>query len=159
MAFYRRQKGLSIETPKRKKSEKGFLGPLGPRADKARKSVKNDDFSSFFRVCGSFSTLFRAFLTPGPRGPGNPFSAFFRSFLVGSPGLGSPERGHPDLFRFVPISPFFSDLFRFAFLVFWNAPICSDLFRFLPIGSVLFSEQIRTNQGNPLLPTPFAIPR
>ena len=43
--------------------------------------------------------------------------------------LGSAERGHPDLFRFVPISPFSSDLFRFAFLVCGNTPICSDLLR------------------------------
>ena len=48
--------------------------------------------------------------------------------------MGSPEGGHPDLFRFVPISPFSSDLFRFAFLVFRNTPICSDLLRFVPIG-------------------------
>ena len=75
------------------------------------------------------------------------------------PALGSAERGHPDFFRFVPISPFSSDLFRFAVLVFGNALICSDLFRFLPICSDLFSEQIRTNQGNPFLPTPFANPR
>ena len=67
--------------------------------------------------------------------------------------------GRPDLFRFVPISPFSSDLFRFALLVFGNAPISSDLFRFLPICSDLILEQIRTNQGNPFLPTPFANPR
>ena len=30
-----------------------------------------------------------------------------------------------------------------------NSPICSDLLRFRPICSNLFSEQIRTNQGNP----------
>ena len=29
----------------------------------------------------SFSTLFEVFWTPGPRGPGNPFSDFFQSFL------------------------------------------------------------------------------
>ena len=38
-------------------------------------------------------------------------------------------------------------------------PICSDLLRFVPICSDLSSEQIRTNQGNPFLPTPFASPR
>ena len=41
-----------------------------------------------------------------------------------------------DLFRFAPISSglFSSDLFWFAFLVFWNLfRFCSDLLRFLPI--------------------------
>ena len=102
--------------------------------------------------------------------------------------LGSPEGGHPDLFRFPRFS---SDLFWFALLVCGNAPICSDLsqfvfryfpicstlfseqirtnqgnldlfqfvFRYCPTCSTFFSEQIRTNQGNPLLPTPFANPR
>ena len=69
--------------------------------------------------------------------------------------MGSAEGG---LFRFVPISPFSSDLFRFALLVFGNTLI-SDLFRFLPLCSDLISEQIRTNQVNPFLPTPFANPR
>ena len=36
LAFYRGQKGLSLENP-RKKSEKGFPGALGPGAEKARK--------------------------------------------------------------------------------------------------------------------------
>ena len=41
-------------------------------------------FQVFFRVFGPFSTFFDFFWassTPGPRGPGNPFSDFFRSFL------------------------------------------------------------------------------
>ena len=45
-------------------------------------------------------------------------------------------------------------------------PICApcfqeypDAFRFAPFCSDLFSEQIRTIQGNPFLPTPFAHPR
>ena len=37
------------------------------------------------------------------------------SHLIGAPGLGSGEGGHPDLFRFVPIFP--SDLFRFVFSI------------------------------------------
>ena len=72
----------------------------------------------------------------------------------------TPSCSH--LFQFVPISPFSSDLFRFALLVFRNTPISSDssdLLRFLQICSDLFSEQIRTDQGNPFLPTPFANPR
>ena len=76
--------------------------------------------------------------------------------LVRSLRFGVGRGGSP---QFVPISPFSSDLFRFALLVFGNTPICSDLLCFLPICSNLFSEQIRTNQGNPFLPTPFANPR
>ena len=45
-------------------------------------------------------------------------------------------------------------------------PICvpcfqeyHDLFRFAPISSDLVSDQIRTNQGNPFLPTAFVNPR
>ena len=78
------------------------------------------------------------------------------------PHFGVTERGHPDLFQFVPISPFSSDLFRFAVLVFGNAPIfCSDffrLFRFLPISSDFFRFVFRTNQnksGKPLSADPF----
>ena len=76
---------------------------------------------------------------------------------LGAPGLGAAEGGYPDLFRFVPISPFSSDLFRFALLVFGSTPIRSDLFRFtffLPICSDLFSEQI-TEQ---IRETPFCRP-
>ena len=72
-----------------------------------------------------------------------------KATLLGAPDLGSAEGNHLDLFRFIPISPFSSDLFRFAFLVSRNTPICSDLFRFLPICSDLFSEQIRIYQGTP----------
>ena len=77
-----------------------------------------------------------------------------------SPRFGVGRGGLP---RFVPISPFSSDLFRFALLVFENTPMCSDLFldllRFLLICSDSFSEQIRTNQGNPFLATLAASPR
>ena len=56
---------------------------------------------------------------------------------------------------FVPISPFSSDLFRFALLVLVNTLLlCSDLFGFAPFSSDLFrfvSEQIRTNQEKTLL--------
>ena len=86
------------------------------------------------------------------------------SASVGAPDLGSAEGEYPDLFRSVPISPFSSDLFRFAFLVFGNTPICSNLFRFAPfpsdlLNSDLFRFVFRTNQGSPFLPTPFANPR
>ena len=63
-----------------------------------------------------------------------------RSGNLGAPNLGSAEG-------------ICSDFFRFALPVFGNAPIssdlCSDLFRFLPTCSVLFSEQIRTNRETP----------
>ena len=65
--------------------------------------------------------------------------------------IGVTKRGSP---RFVPIFPFSSDLFRFAFLVFVNAPIYSDLLQFLPICS---ENKIRANQGNPFLPTPLQV--
>ena len=64
---------------------------------------------------------------------------------------GRPKK-HPGTTRFVPISPFSSDdLFRFALLVFGNAPtywfrfvpICSVFFRFLSICLQKKSEQIR----------------
>ena len=69
----------------RKKSEKGLPGALGPRvntppkkksktsrkrAKNPKKNLKNSHFWLFFAP----------FLTPGPRGPGNPFSDFFGSF-------------------------------------------------------------------------------
>ena len=57
--------------------------------------------------------------------------------------------------RFVPISPFSSDLFRFAFLVCGNTPICSDLLRFVPMCFQNKSEQIReTPFCRPLLQIP-----
>ena len=72
---------------------------------------------------------------------------------LGAPWFGVGRRGSP---RFVPLSlflPICSDL-RFLFTGIPRfVPICSDLLRFLPICSELFSEQIRTNQGNPFLPT------
>ena len=61
---------------------------------------------------------------------------------VGAPILGTPEGGHTDLFRFLPIC---SDLFRFAFLV----SEYPDLFRSAPSSSDLFQFLFRTNQGNP----------
>ena len=67
-----------------------------------------------------------------------------------SPQFGVGRRGSP---RFVPLC---SDL---GSLCAGFVPICSELLRFLPISSDLCSELIRTNQGNPLLLTPFASPR
>ena len=81
---------------------------------------------------------------------------------IGAPNLGSAERGHPaicsDLFRFPRFLPICSDLRSMFSGIPRFVPICSDLLRFLPICSDLFSEQIRTDQGNPFLPTPLQIP-
>ena len=68
--------------------------------------------------------------------------------FIGAP-LWVGRRGLP---RFVPISPFSSDLFRFAHFVCRNAPICSNFLRFLPICFQNKSEQIReTRFCRPLL--------
>ena len=75
--------------------------------------------------------------------PNHSFGNHF--FFVRSPQFGVGRRGHPDVFRFVPISQCSSDL--------------HSLFSgFVPICPALFSEQIRSNQGNPFLPTPFPSP-
>ena len=74
--------------------------------------------------------------------------------------MGSAEGGHPDLFRFPRFLRICSDL----------RSLLSGIPRFVPICSVRFalissdcsdykSEQIRTDQGNPFLPTPFVNPR
>ena len=66
---------------------------------------------------------------------------------IRAPDSGSAE----DFFRFAPVSPFSSDLFRFAVLVFGNTPICSDLLRLFQNKS----EQIReTLFCRPLLQFP-----
>ena len=58
--------------------------------------------------------------------------------------MGSPDRGHPDLFRFSSdLRSLFSGIPR-------SVPICSDFFRFVPICFQNKSEQIRE--------TPFADP-
>ena len=78
----------------------------------------------------------------------------------GAPDLGSAEGGHPDLFRFPRF--FFFRFVPICVSCFRECPDCSDVFRFtpfFPICSDLFSEQIRTNQRNPFLPTPFGNPR
>ena len=65
----------------------GASRPQGRRSSK--KSQQKDCFSSFFsRFLAHFqlfSDLFRAFLAPRPRGPGNSFSDFIRSFLGRGP--------------------------------------------------------------------------
>ena len=79
----------------RKKSEKGLPGALGPRVNTPPKKVKNESKTSRKpekNLKNSHSRLFfEPFLTPGPRGPGNPFSDFFWS-LPGK-GLLTPVDG------------------------------------------------------------------
>ena len=72
-----------------------------------------------------------------------------------APDLGSAEGDHPDLFRFVPISPFSSDLRSLFSGVPRFVPICSVFFRFVPLCFQNKSEQIReTPFCPPLLQIP-----
>ena len=70
---------LRAQSPK--KSANGFPGPLGPGGRKSRKRVeKEPKIDYFLDFLDSFSTLFRLFRPPGPRGAGNPFSDVFLDF-------------------------------------------------------------------------------
>ena len=83
------KKASPWETPK-KSLKRGSRGLSALGSKKARKRVKNDHFSSFLRVFGSFSTRFRLFfehLDPGAERPRQPLQTFFWSF---------PRRGLPD---------------------------------------------------------------
>ena len=71
---------------------------------------------------------------------------------IRAPGLGSPERVWSD---FVPISSVCSDVRSLFSGIRRLVLIYSDFVRFLPICCDYNSEQIRTNQGNPFLPTRF----
>ena len=66
-----------------KKGSRGLSAPGSKSSKKRRKWLSIKFLSGFWLVLYSFPTFFRAFLTPGPRGPGNPFSDFVRSFLLG----------------------------------------------------------------------------
>ena len=87
-------KGLSLGNSE-KSLQRRFQGLSAPGSKRARQRVENGNFSSIFRVFDSFSTFFGPFLTPGPRGLGNPFSDFFWSF---------PRRGLFDPCRWPTIS-------------------------------------------------------
>ena len=79
----------------RRKSEKGFPRPLGPGVKKGSKKSRK---WLFFKLFWGFWLVFdfcSGMLTPGPRGPGNPFSDFFWSF---------PGRGLFDSCRWPTIS-------------------------------------------------------
>ena len=57
------------------------LSTPGQKGTKRTREFFFQGFSGFRLFSDSFSTFFRAFLTRGPRGPGNRFSDFFRNFL------------------------------------------------------------------------------
>ena len=66
--------------------------PPSEKAQKSRKSVENEPKTrekKLKKVIFDSSSSF--FLTPGPRGSGNPFSDFFRSFL--GEAFSTPEEG------------------------------------------------------------------
>ena len=84
LAFYRGQKGLSLENSEIKNPERGSQGLLAQGQKSSTKAEKESKMSQkpeekLEKL--SLSTLFRAFSAPGPRGPGNPFPDFFWSFL------------------------------------------------------------------------------
>ena len=86
LAFYRVQKGPSLENSE-KCLKRGSRGQEAPGPKKTRKRIENDHFLVFFGFLTRFRIFFdffRAFLTTGPRGPGNPFSDFFRRFQAGA---------------------------------------------------------------------------
>ena len=87
LAIYRGQKGLSLENSD-ERSEKGLPGQSSKKKSKTKleKKVENESKTSpkdpkkNLKIC-HFRLFFEPFLTPTPRGPGNPFSVFFyRSF-------------------------------------------------------------------------------
>ena len=90
-----------------------------------------DVCSYFGLVCGG-----RGHSRVSDRGPPlNIKSDPFPRMCIGAPGLGSAERGPPDLFRFPRSLPICSDLrslfsgmFRFAPICSGVSLICSDLF-------------------------------
>ena len=69
------------------------------------------------------------------------FAILFSFFDLNHPSkrFGVTRKGSP---RFVPISPFSSDLLRFAFLVFWNTIVHAmyTYYIFLGIGSASFES-------------------
>ena len=67
LAFYRGQKGLSLENPERS-LKRGSRGPA-PGSKKLENESKNDHFSSFFSGFGLVFNSFSSFFDPG----GTPF--------------------------------------------------------------------------------------
>ena len=89
LAFYRSQKGLSLENSE-KKSERGSQGLSAPgskKLNKSRKKLKKGrKLEKSLKNC-HFRLFFGFFSTPGPRGPENPFRTFFSEFFRERPFL------------------------------------------------------------------------
>ena len=91
LAIYRGQNGLFLENSE-KSLKRGCRGLSAPRsiASKSQKRVKNWPKLKKYLKNSHLLLFFELFLAPGPRGPGNPVSDFFRSFL--GRGLFNPCR-------------------------------------------------------------------
>ena len=61
--------GVKRPPPRKKKTEKGFLGTVAAVEKAQNKSKKSRE-----RAENQNNSFFSSFSTPGPRGPGNPFS-------------------------------------------------------------------------------------
>ena len=87
------------------------------------------------------------------RGPG---AGVGGGVLVSEPPVWGHRKGVTPICSVCSDFPVF---FRFAFLVFWNTPICSDLLRFVPICFQNKSEEIReTPFCRPLVQIPDGVP-
>ena len=83
LAFYMGSKRPLPRKLQKQNLKRGSWGLSAPGANKLENGSKMTIFQVFFRVLGSFSTIFRPFLeflSPGPKGSGNPFSDFFSEF-------------------------------------------------------------------------------
>ena len=80
LAFYRSQEGLSLENSE-KSPKRGLSAPGSKQLKKSRKRDEKRPKTRKKLEKESFSTLFRVFSTPGPRGPGNPFVRLFSEFF------------------------------------------------------------------------------
>ena len=125
----------------------------------ARSSKKLPKACLQFPACAVRSLLLSSLLphSEGWKRPLFPKTPLLLAMTESESRFGVTRRVHPNLCRFVPIIPFSSDLFRFAF------QISSDLcFLFVPICSDFVRVVFRTSQnqsGQPLCADPFANPR
>ena len=83
LAFYRGQKGLSLENSEKnlKRSSRPPPTPGPKKLEKESKMTIFQPFSGFWFGFDSFSTFSELFGSRGRGGAGNPFSDFFRNFL------------------------------------------------------------------------------
>ena len=83
LAFYRGQKGPSLENSERslKRGSRGLSAPGSKKREKVEKESKTSQKPEKNLKNSHFRLFFRAFSAPRPRVPGNPFSDFCRSFL------------------------------------------------------------------------------